>query len=345
MPKYPKIDAFKNDGKLRMIYLHGGIVQAHNGNVLAEVFCKSIENNKLSDKIYLYRMPAADVDFLKIGRVWKGRTFEKDNFLKLQNQEFKFDFNIYPPETILYKNIPWNDESGMKKVFSQNAENIQNSRFTMLTSDSGMIVVIPSLEFLSNAVIPENKNIRRELLEKSLDEILYEYTTHAEEVDGKYKIKLKAKHLEKNITFLAYLKLNETTRKRLSQIRSSIETKEIMPSGKDNPCKHPIVLPCHPNNMYISGEGMMVSNNIFLMLRIEKVSDMTDHVIVKLERKNNTTRAKKHKSNAVVFKSKEYELDDEHVLVSSSNPHIKNGHVKANSEISRIGDATIIETE
>ena len=76
----------------------------------------------------------SDVDFLIIGRVWKGYAFEKDNFLKLQNQEFKFDFNIYDPETILYKHIPWSDESGIKKVFSQYAENIQNSRFTKLTS-------------------------------------------------------------------------------------------------------------------------------------------------------------------------------------------------------------------
>ena len=77
-----------------------------------------------------------------------------------------------------------------------------------------------------------------------------------------------------NTIFLAYCKLNLTSRIRLQKLRSSLEKSSIYPH------RYPEVLPYHPESLTVKGDGIWLNKTTFLMFLINASDVPTEHCVV-----------------------------------------------------------------
>ena len=124
-----------------------------------------------------------------------------------------------------------------------------------------------------------------------LDDVLAEYIKSGENIGGSYHLELYGSKLEANIAFLAYAKFNKISRQRLSKLLASLET------SSDFLERYPVVLPYHPTEMDMQGDGIWLDKTTFFMFRVNKYSLPTDNEIesyaLELELEDDESKEKK----------------------------------------------------
>lgn len=357
MNRYPKISAFPDDEKTRVIWWYGPVFKNNtNSNVpLVMILTKLLTSEgKLSDKIQIFKVTLPELDIIRIGTIWKGRR-RLDRIWKYLNsytegQEFSFNFREHPPLSIhfsdkkpnsTYWHIPkFKYDLGNFAEHSEHKFQFYNSTLTKLISTNGMIVLIPSLEFLTSAISPEHKQIRSSLLQYSLDDLTSRHLKRASiDTNGDYLIELIEGRLDANLTLLAYLRLNHTSRARLSKLWASMQRTAINKStGLAYEEKYPEVLPFHPTEMTLQGDGVKIDENTFLILRINGFSLPTDHDIRLLSTlyKTNPKESNGSRGNSSYYNPDEVEEEDLDVT-NNSAPHWQAGTAHIRSEVSVIG--------
>lgn len=353
MSKYSKILAFPNDNKSRVIWWYGPVVKnISDSNIpLVKILTRQlVSNNTLANEVEIFKVSISELDIVRIGTIWKGQERMDNYYSNLNIREYSFDFTSSEPASIRFNEIK---TLGSKyiPISAYNLGNLGtkkstifqflNSTITKLTSKNGETILIPSLEFLTSAIAPEHKLIRAELLLDSLDNLLNQYIVAAHINDEyEYVIETHHNHYDSNITLLSYLQLNTVSRSRLSQLYASME-KSVFNDKIDIVYeeRYPIVLPYHPSDFLLRGEGIEIGENTFLMLRINAYSLPTNHSI-----QNITTKYESNPSEellSVVDKTIPIN-DDRHKnnfspITQEQSPHKDAGKCYIKSEVSRIG--------
>ncbi|WP_373031421.1 hypothetical protein [Sulfurovum sp.] len=350
MDNYHKLRTLPNDAIHRVIWWYGPVIKnPFSSDVpLVEVLTRTIfEDNKLSEQAYTHRAPVSELDIVKIGSIWKGRQRLDEYFGTYQSQQFSFDFTLHEPESVRFNDHKPGSNQWQIPPYLYNLGNIPqaykyhffNSTLTKLTTDSGTVVLIPSLEFLTGAVSPAHKQIRYKLLQYPLDELTEMYFKSANIEDGNYVVKMKEGHFDENINLLSYLRLNNMTRKRLSRLWTSIEKTRLMRNGRPYEDRYPEVLPYHPTTMSLAGDGIWIDNNTFLLFRITGVSQPHDFHITHLK---TTYDAKEPQENGkedpekYIPSSKDFDPGDEEIT-PENNPHRSAGSTHIRSGVTIIG--------
>ncbi len=357
MNNFPKIEALPDDQELRVIWWYGPVFKNNsNSSVpLVKILTKLLTpEGKLSEKVQIFKVTLPELDLIRIGTIWKGRKRLNRVWKYLngyvEGHEFSFNFREHPPLSIhfndkkpnsTYWHIPkFKYDLGSFPEHSEHKFQFYNSTLTKLISTNGLTVLIPSLEFLTSAISPEHKQIRSGLLQYSLDELTSRHLKRASiDTNGDYLIELIEGRLDANLTLLAYLRLNQTSRARLSKLWTSMQRTAInKSSGLAYEEKYPEVLPFHPTEMTLQGDGIKIDENTFLILRINGFSLPTDHDIRLL---STLYKPKPKESNSSSGNSSYYnpdEVEEEELdVTNNSAPHWHAGIAHIRSEVSVIG--------
>ena len=197
------ISAFPDDNIERVIRFYGGVVrnEINSSLPLVEVLTREIEeNNSVSKEAEIFRISLPELDQVRIGSVWKGQNLievTKDiynNFERGKRFNFNFGDSGHEPssetfDSVFKKNNFW-DKTVLKRISTISNKNsnepssdpfftFNKSQLTKLISKDNITVYIPSLEFLTSAVAPEHKQIRRNFILYSLNQIASKYLAHA----------------------------------------------------------------------------------------------------------------------------------------------------------------------
>lgn len=357
MSKFQKIEAFPGDQQLRVIWWYGPVFKNNsNSNVpLVKILTKLLTpEGKLSEKIQIFKVALPELDIIRIGTIWQGRKRLNRIWTNLngyaQGQEFSFNFREQQPLSIHfsdkkpnsdYWHIPkFKYDLGNFEEHSEHKFQFYNSTLTKLISTNGLTVLIPSFEFLTSAISPEHKQIRSGLLQYSLDDLASRHLKRAfVDTNGDYLIELIEGRLDANLTLLAYIRLNQTSRARLSKLWTSMQRTAINKStGFAYEEKYPEVLPFHPTEMTLQGDGIKIDQNTFLLLRINGFSLPTDHNIqlISVLFNQNSKESDSSRGNSAYYNSDEVEVED--LDITSNNvPHWRAGIAHIRSEVSIIG--------
>ncbi|AHF02399.1 hypothetical protein THIAE_09690 [Thiomicrospira aerophila AL3] len=208
----------------------------------------------------------SELDVLRIGSVWRG-SFGIQNELKdnkvLQNGWLEFDLSSQQVEFFdLYQLI---------NIYPADQE-IGKTRVAKLLTTTGKVVYVQSLEIFTSLYTPENKNIRRALLNFDLDGVVDNFVPKDQQgmINGQYIL---PKGFERsNAVFLAYIANHHVTRQRLSKIRSQINRGRRFIDA----------IPYHPNKL--SFEAAYEENNgVIFVHRINKFRTPTDIPLVQVK--------------------------------------------------------------
>lgn len=365
MNNYPRIEAFPDDQQIRVIWWYGPVFKNHsNSSVpLVKILTKLLTpEGKLSEKVQIFKVTLPELDLIRIGTIWKGkkRLNRVWKYLNgyVEGQEFSFNFREHPPLSIhfsdkkpnsTYWHIPkFKYDLGNFPEHSEHKFQFYNSTLTKLINTNGLTVLIPSLEFLTSAISPEHKQIRSGLLQYSLDDLTSRHLKRATvDANGDYMIELIEARLDANLTLLSYLRLNQTSRARLSKLWTSMQRTAINKStGLAYEEKYPEILPFHPTEMTLQGDGIKIDENTFLILRINGFSLPTDHDIRLLSTlyKTNPKESNGNSGNSSYYNPDEVE-EEELDVTNNSTPHWQAGTAHIRSEVSIIGSRPSITEE
>lgn len=357
MSNYPKIVAFPNDDMLRVIWWYGPVFKnlSDSNTPLVKILTKLLSTDgKLSELNQIFEVTLPELDIVRLGTVWRGQK-RTNSIWKYYNgyvaeQEFKFDFTVNQPLSIHFSDkkpdsnfwhIPkFKYDLGDLTKHAENRFQFYNSTLTKLISTEGIAVLIPSLEFLTSAVSPEHKQIRAGLLQHSLDNLTSRHLKSAhEDTNGDYAIELIEGRLDANLTLLAYLRLNAITRTRISKLWASMQKTSVnKATGLKYEEKYPEVLPYHPSELTLQGDGIKIDEKTFLLLRINGVSIPTDHAIRLISTiygshpKNKNPQTYEHG----YYNPEEVEADDLYIT-HRNEPHWQAGVAHIRSEVKIIG--------
>ncbi|UFS62744.1 hypothetical protein LOH54_01130 [Sulfurimonas sp. HSL-3221] len=313
---------------------------------MVEISTKEIKSNgSLSNTAQVFKVPLTELDIIRIGSVWEGQRKTGRNWQRLKHEQFSFDFTIDAPEVITFSSkdpltsnyfIPssqyWLGDMGKVATY-----HFLNSTLTKLRTISGATILIPGLEFLTSAVVPYHKQFRSHLLHYNLPDFLELHVKKAKEEDVRYVIESRENHLSENMTLLAYLKLNKASFQRLSRLWASVQRTRAMPNGRPYEDRYPEVLPFHPTSMALSGRGLWVDNQTFLILRITGVSQPQDFKVECLETEYRTNDPERTDSSPKGLKNPRI-IDQEDLGVDGMNdPGIKTGRAFIRSEVKLLG--------
>lgn len=350
IPELPK------DNLQRVVWCYGALIQnpsALSTNPLARIGIKTIqENGNLSETTDVYDVSITKLHSLRMGTIIENQHSTKD-FWKIypksyvEDIRFSFNLEMQEPESIYFgesfpnsknKYIPpfayplgiFNDKFMLHRFL--------NSRLTKLLTPQGITVLIPSVEFFASAIVP-HQEIRNDLLKLHLDTLTDKYLLNAyiEPSHGnRYVIETKAPHTDKPSTFLAYARLNDISRIRLGKLRASmLTTAPKVPSNE----KDPIVLPYHPSDLTLRGDGIWLAAKLFFMFRVNDCSIPTDHdvhCINSVEKmKDTASKPRNNDSNngepPKPTPHEEYEIDDK------TDPNPRLGKKYITSPVGTIG--------
>lgn len=123
---------------------------------------------------------------------------------------------------------------------------------------------------------------------------------------------------EANISFLAYAKFNPVTRQRLQKLRASIET------GSPYSERYPVVLPYHPSELYLQGDGIWLDQETFFMFRINQYSLPIDNEIESFTQELEFETDESKKENKSYTRVPQNLDDNEMPITNEHNPHGRN---------------------
>lgn len=293
MNNYPNIEALPDDRQLRVIWWYGPVLKNNSDSSIPIVLVLTRyldENFVLSNQVKSYKITVTELELVRIGTIWKGQKRLDSLYNEFENYrnnlQLAFDFTTSEPESVLFSTkigegkwlIPpfryhlgdFGNDYILKKQF-------YNSTLTKLITTNGITVLIPSLELLTSAIAPEHKLLRAHLLYKPIDQVLASYMRKGYAKDDTYVIESQNGFFTSNLTLLAYMRNNQISRSRLSQIWPSMQTN---PSGYSE--RYPIILPYHPTKLTLKGDGIKIDDTTFLMLRINAFSLPTDYPVLNI---------------------------------------------------------------
>jgi hypothetical protein len=343
----PKIANLPHDNKIWVVSTYGGMVKSSNGGYLAELLMKEVTDGKVNLITKISRVPVRDLDFIKIGTVWKNKEFIKDVLEKWNEHEYYFDFHKYPPkivpliETKIYKSHEYD------KLDSLTQEHFKNSNYLSLETVSGTTILIPVLEVLASIVLPDNKEIREKLLIKDINTVLKEYLIEGYSEDSKYIIRPHVVHFDRTLIFLAYLQNNEITKQRISKMLSSMLMTPLNPiNNKPLTYKHPLILPFQPSHLTIQGKCTPIDNKTMLMYSVSGIADEADHDVLLKKIVNGEKNKTERKDRKYQYLSVQKEIEELDILHDGS-PHYSNAHVAIRTRVKRINTqkSVLIEEE
>lgn len=345
----PRIGGLPDD-KVKRVVLAGGAVFYNDRNPeipLVEVLLVEADKyeceEKLSDKTYLAKIGAPQVDTVRFGTVFIGNRRTRQIWTDFkgyrENVNFSFDFRNNEPESIHFgaKNQDgqyyiWKSKFSFDAISDKAVKaRFLRSPLTKLTTDNGVSVLIPSYEVLTALLVPAEQSIRSKLIINPMDFIVNEYlksyrhdadsNTYVVEYFGNSK-------QETNLSFLAYLAMNEISRARISKIYSSVA------SGSRYSPKYPVVLPYHPSGLNIVCDGIWMDNKTFLCLRVTHMDLPRDFNL-----KEESEREKKpiEKENTPVESSPKQQVQDFDIddlpVTPENNPNPRSPRVYIGSEV------------
>lgn len=338
----PPVDSFPKDDKLRVVWAYGAVYKNTGTTRVPEIYVmlKEIDfSGAISTTQIFRRISVSQLDIVRYMTIWKGngRTTEfwksfEDNYA--ENILFSLDTNTATSVSFTEKKV--DSKYGYFPPYRYKIDNINNPKdywsfanatFTKIEAFNGITVIVPSMELLTSTYVPQEQQIRYKLIQKDLDDVLDEYLKSSSTDGSKYTIELYESKNEANISFLAYAKFNLVTRQRLKKLRASIET------GSTYSERYPVVLPYHPSDLDLKGDGIWLDEETFFMFRINQYSLPINNEIewytLDLEFEKDESR-KENKSYTRVLQN----LDDNEIPVTNEhNPHSRNASQHIISEV------------
>lgn len=355
------IPELPNDTLQRVVWCYGALIQNSSAlsiNPLARIGIKTIqENGDLSDTTDIYDVSITKLHSLRIGTIIENQ-YSTANLWKtyskpyIENIRFSFNFDIQEPESIYFGESLPNSSYKYIPPFAYSLgifrdkfmlHRFLNSRLTKLVTPQGITVLIPSIEFFISAIVP-HQGIRNDLLKLHLDALTDKYLLDAyiePSMGNRYVIETKTSHTNKISTFLAYARMNDISRIRLGKLRASmLTTTPKVPANE----KDPIVLPYHPSDLTLHGDGIWITTKLFFMFRVDDSSMPIDHNVHctnSIEQMKDTTSKPRNNDpdNSEPPKPiphEEYEIDDR------IDPNPRLGKKYITSPVGTIGPEPII---
>ncbi len=339
----PPVDNFPKDDKLRVVWAYGAVYKNTGTTRVPEIYVmlKEIDfNGAISTAQIFRRISVAQLDIVRYMTIWKGNRRTTDFWKSfdnnyVENQLFFLDTNT--ATSISFTEKRTNTDYGYFPPYRYKIDKIDNPKdyysfanatFTKIETFNGITVIVPSMELLTSTFVPQEQQIRYKLIQRDLDDVLDEYIKSSSTDGSKYIVELYERKNESNISFLAYAKFNLVTRQRLKKLRASIET------GSPYPERYPVVMPYHPSELYLQGDGIWLDEETFFMFRINQYSLPIDNEIESYtqELEFETDESKKENRSYVRVPQN---LDDNEIPVTNEhNPHSRNASQHIISEIS-----------
>ncbi|MDD5401093.1 MAG: hypothetical protein PHQ93_07905 [Sulfurimonas sp.] len=339
----PTVDNFPKDDKLRVVWAYGAVYKNTGTTRVPEIYVmlKEIDSNGAISSAQIFRrISVAQLDIVRYMTIWKGNRRTTDFWKSfdnnyVENQLFFLDANT--ATSISFTEKRKNTDYGYFPPYRYKIDKIDNPKdyysfanatFTKIEAFNGITVIVPSMELLTSTYVPQEQQIRYKLIQRDLDDVLDEYIKSSSTDGSKYIVELYERKNESNISFLAYAKFNLVTRQRLKKLRASIET------GSPYPERYPVVLPYHPSELYLQGDGIWLDEETFFMFRINQYSLPIDNEIESYtqELEFETDESKKENRSYVRVPQN---LDDNEIPVTNEhNPHGRNAAQHIISEVS-----------
>jgi len=356
MSTYPKIAAFHDDEKIRVIWWYGPVFKNNSDSNVPKVLVLTRlldENGVLTDQNQHFNINVTELELVRIGSIWKGRERQDDLYIALENYrhnlEFTFNFNADKPESVSFdasieegKRLipPFRYSLGDFKDRYVSRKQFHTSTLTKLESNNRITVLIPSLELLTSAIAPEHKLLRAHLLYKTIDDIVEEYMSEGYEKDGTYVVESKNGYFRSNLTLLAYMRNNQTSRSCLSKIWASMQV-----GSSEYHDRYPVILPYHPTELTLKGDGVKINDNTFLMLRINGFSLPIDHPIHNIidEPVQNPEQFMSRESERNIPRPQNPRQKDNLPITGDNDPHCEAGELYIRTEVKLIGPEPKIE--
>lgn len=356
MTNYPKIVAFPDDKKTRIIWWYGPVFKNNTDSNVPKVLVLTRlldENGSITDQNQHFNINITELELVRIGSIWKGRERQDNLYTTIENYrynlEFTFDFTASEPESISFdasieegKRLipPFRYSLGDFKDRYVSRKQFLNSTLTKLESKKEITVLIPSLELLTSAIAPEHKLLRAHLLYKSIDEICTGYMNSGSEKDGAYIVESKNGYFRSNLTLLAYMRNNQKSRSRLSMIWTSMQA-----GSSKYPDRYPVILPYHPTELTLKGDGVKINENTFLMLRINGFSLPTDYPVHNIinEPVQDPEQYMSNESQRKLPQPQNPHQKDNLPITGDNDPHHEAGELYIRTEVRIIGAEPKIE--
>jgi hypothetical protein len=356
MSTYPKIVAFPDDEKIRVIWWYGPVFKNNSDSNVPKVLVLTRlldENGVLTDQNQHFNINVTELELVRIGSIWKGRERQDDLYTAIenyrQNLEFTFNFNADEPESIPFDASievgkllipPFRYSLGDFKDKYVSRKQFRSSTLAKLESKHGITVLIPSLELLTSAIAPEHKLLRAHLLQHSIDQICTNYMSSGYEKDGAYVVESRNGYFRSNLTLLAYMKNNQTSRSRLSKIWASMQV-----GSSEYHDRYPVILPYHPTELTLKGDGVKINDNTFLMLRINGFSLPIDYPVHNIinEPVQNPEQFMSRESERNLPQLQNPQQKDDLPITGDNDPHHEVGQLYIRSEVKIIGPEPKIE--
>jgi len=261
-----RIETLFNDNLQRVVRAFCRVKQntSDRSNPLVTIAFRRVDNNQIE-----YSTAAiAELDVLRIGSVWNGRVGIQNDFqdkTSLRKGWFEFDFSSQQVEFL-----------NLHQVINKYRpdEEIGKTRVAKLLTTTSQVVYVQSLEIFTSLYTPQNKNIRRALLNFDLDGVVDNFVpkSHQRIIDGQYILPKGFKR--PNAVFLTYIANHPVTRQRLSNIRSQI----------NQGVRFIDALPYHPTQLSFEGVYEEINGDVFIH-RINKFRTPTEISLVKIKEK------------------------------------------------------------
>ena len=346
----PPVNNFPNDNKLRVVWAYGAIYKniGETRVPYIDIMLKEIlENNTLSNTQEFIKISVAQLDIVRYMSIWFGnKRMNKfwNNFNATYIENSLFILNTNTANSISFKDKKIDSNYTYFPPFKYKFDRIDsltdywhfaNSTFTKIDSlNSNVIVIIPSMEFLTSTYVPNEQKIRYQLLQYNIDDVLDNYIKTSNVENNKYCLNLYESKTNTNIAFLAYAKFNKTSRQRIQKLRQSLEVSSQYLE------RYPEVLPYQPTKLSLKGDGIWLDRETFFMFRVNEYSLPDDKEIMSTSVE---IEVEKNKSGKEGKKYTKYpsELDNNDISITSErNPHGGNASQHITSEVSVLNSST-----
>ncbi|RYA22858.1 hypothetical protein CRU96_10845 [Malaciobacter halophilus] len=331
------IEAFPDDNKFRVVWAYGALYKnigktrvPHVDILLKEI---TLNPSTLTNNHTCIKISVAQLDIVRYMTIWYGNKRTNKTWAKFKNDSYhklRFSLDTKTATSITYRESLTNYfKSNIYRIsieLKKDYWHFANATFTKFIVGT-KTVLIPSLELFTSTFAPLNPRLRYELLQYNLDDVLDEYIKSSKIVDkDKYLIELKRNKYKNSLFLLAYAKFNEISKKRIFNIRASLETSSPYPD------RYPVILPYHPSEIELDVKGVYLDKDTFLVFIINGYTLPHDNEVIdytekdEYENTGNTGTEKPHQRYTS-------EIEDNPPITGEENPHSLNGSKNIRSSV------------
>ncbi|RXJ77028.1 hypothetical protein CRV03_07125 [Arcobacter sp. F155] len=332
------IEAFPDDNKFRVVWAYGALYKnigktrvPHVDILLKEI---TLNPSTLTNNHTCIKISVAQLDIVRYMTIWCGNKRTNKIWAKFENNSYhklRFSLDTKTATSITYRESLTNYfKSDIYRInileLKKDYWHFANATFTRFIVGT-KTVLIPSLELFTSTFAPLNPRLRYELLQYNLVDVLDEYIKSSKIVDkDKYLIEFKRNKYKNSLFLLAYAKFNEIARKRIFNIRASLETSSPYPD------RYPVILPYHPSEIELDVKGVYLDKDTFLVFIINGYTLPHDNEVIdytekdEYENTGNTGTEKPHQRYTS-------EIEDNPPITGEENPHSLNGSKNIRSSV------------